>query len=69
MSFQTRKTFGHLWNTNYDIFDESEILESEIKKKILIEHQIGELEWFLKDHVTLKNDVMASNDLALPWQE
>jgi len=22
MSFQTRKNFVHLWNTNYDIFDE-----------------------------------------------
>ncbi len=40
-----------------------------IRNKIFLEHQIGVLEWFLKDHVTLKNDVMASNDVALPSQE
>ncbi len=36
---------------------------------MFIEHQISILEWFLKDHVTLKREVMVAENSALPSQE
>ncbi len=36
---------------------------------MLIEHQIIILDWFLKDYVTLKTEVMAAENSALPSQE
>ncbi len=36
---------------------------------IFIERKIGILEWFLKDHVTLKSGVMIADNSALPSQE
>ncbi len=32
-------------------------------------HQMSVLEWLLKDHVTLKTEVMADENSALPSQE
>ncbi len=36
---------------------------------MFIEDQISILEWFLKDHVTLKTGVMTAKNVALPSQE
>ncbi len=36
---------------------------------IVIDQQIGILEWFLKDHVTLKTKVMAAKKSVLPSQK
>ncbi len=36
-------------------------------KEMFLEHQINILEWFLKDHVTLKTGIMAAENSALPW--
>ncbi len=47
------------------IMDSINQQSDKIKKKF-IEHQISILEWFLKDHVTLKNDAESS---ALQSQE
>ncbi len=35
---------------------------------MLSEQQINLLEWFLKDHVTLKTGEMSAENLALPSQ-
>ncbi len=36
---------------------------------MFLEQQISILEWFLKDHETLKTEVMAAKNAALPSQE
>ncbi len=36
---------------------------------MLIDHQISMLVVFLKDHVTLKTEVMDAENSALSWQE
>ncbi len=35
---------------------------------MFLEHQISKMEWFLKDHVTLKTGVMAAEYSVLPSQ-
>ncbi len=37
--------------------------------KNIKQHQINILEWFLKEHVTPKTEVMAAEKSALPSQE
>ncbi len=36
---------------------------------MFLEHKISILEWFLKDHVTLKSQVMTAENSALPSQK
>ncbi len=36
---------------------------------MVIEDQISILEWFLKDHVTVRNGVMDDDNSSLPSQE
>ncbi len=39
------------------------------KKSMFLEHQISILEWFLKDHVTVRTGVMDDENSALSSQE
>ncbi len=45
------------------------VFNSNNDKQMFLEQQIIILEWFLKDHVTLKTGVMATENSVLPSQE
>ncbi len=45
------------------------VFNSNNDKQMFLEQQISILEWFLKDHVTLKTGEMATENSVLPSQE
>ncbi len=45
------------------------VFNSNNDKQMFLEQQISILEWFLKDHVTLKTREMATENSVLPSQE